>query len=136
MASTPAFPGLPAISVAKALASADGTAFVAFYTAPSTSDGGNGVILGRLRATSDDTAVVTLQFSRQPFGTSLDYVLGEFQVPAGSGTNGSTSWADVLASLNLGLPLTLAPGEALRVRAKAAVTTAKTIYITAEAAPL
>lgn len=134
MASTPAFPGLPAVTAARAFTSTEGTAFVPLHTAADAASGGNGVMIGRLRATSDDTAAVTLQFARQLSGT--DHVIGEFQVPPGAGTNGSTSWADVLASLNLGLPLTLSPGEALRVRARTAVAAGKTLHLTAEAAPL
>ena len=129
MGATPAFPGLPAITAARGLVNADSTTFVTLYSAPAA-PGGNGVLLSRLRAASTDTSAVTLQFARQV--SSADFVLGEVQVPAGAGTDGSTAWVDLQASLNQGLALTLAPGEALRVRAKAAVTAAKTVDITAE----
>lgn len=133
MPSTPNFAGTPAISAGLSLANANGTSLVDFYTAPAAPDG-KGVMAGRLRATSDDTAAVTLQFVRTISG--VDFVIGESQVPAGAGTNGTTAWKDLLADINLGLPLTLAPGEKIRVKAKTAVTTAKKIDITMEAAPL
>lgn len=131
MATTPAFPNVPAISPARTLTSVEGTGFVDLLTAPVD---GSGVLLGRLRATSDDDAAVVLQFARGQGGT--DRVIGEVQVPAGSGTNSSAGWVDLLAPLNLGATLTLAPGETLRVRAKTAVAAAKKIDITGEAAPL
>ncbi|GFK96005.1 hypothetical protein NNJEOMEG_03879 [Fundidesulfovibrio magnetotacticus] len=134
MGTTPAFPGLPAATAARALVNADATAFVTLHTAIAAGSGGKGVLLGRLRAASDNASAITLQFARQVSGT--DYVLGEVQAPAGAGTDGATAWVDVLASLNSGLPLTLSPGEALRVRAKVAVTSGKRIDITAEVAPL
>jgi len=131
MATTPTFPNVPAISPALTLASAEGVAFADLLGAPA---GGSGVMIGRLRATSDDDAAVVLQFARSQGGT--DRVMGEVQVPAGSGTNGTTAWTDLLASLNLGAALTLAPGETLRVRTKTAVAAARKIDITGEAAPL
>ncbi|GFK94407.1 hypothetical protein NNJEOMEG_02252 [Fundidesulfovibrio magnetotacticus] len=134
MGSTPAFPGLPATTAAHALMDTDFAAFVTFYEAASEASGGNGVLLGRLRAASDCAIATTLQFARRLSGA--DYVLGEVQVPAGSGTDGSTAWTDLMDPLNLGRALTLAPGEALRVRAKVAVAAGKRIDLTAEVAPL
>lgn len=131
MSTHPNFPGVPAISGALSLVNATGTAFVDIYSA---SSGGNGVMVGRLRAASTDTAAVTLQFARSVGGT--DYVYGESQVPAGSGTNGSSVWKDVLADLNLGNAITLAPGEKLRVRAKTAVSSGLKVDLIMEAAPL
>jgi len=131
MSSHPSFPGTPAITGVLSLANASGTAFVDFYTAPS---GGSGVMCGRLRAASTDVSAVTLQFARNLAGT--DYVLGESQVPAGAGTNGTAVWKDILADLNLGNAMTLAPGEKLRVRAKTAVTAALKIDLILEGAPL
>jgi hypothetical protein len=66
----------------------------------------------------------------------VDYVYGESQVPASSGTNGSVGWKDIMADLNLGNAMTLAPGEKLRVRAKTALTAGLKIDLIMEAAPL
>ncbi|WP_243358611.1 hypothetical protein [Fundidesulfovibrio terrae] len=131
MSSHPSFPGTPAITGALSLANATGTSLVDFYTA---SPGGNGVMCGRLRAASSDTNAVTLQFARSIGGT--DYIIGESQVPAGSGTNGTAVWKDLLADLNLGNAMTLSPGEKLRVRAKTAVTATLKIDLIMEGAPL
>lgn len=131
MSSHPNFPGTPAITGALSLVNATGTTFVDFYTA---SSGGSGVMCGRLRAASSDTAAVTLQFARSVSGT--DYVIGESQVPAGAGTNGTVVWKDLLADLNLGNAMTLSPGEKLRVRAKSAVTATLKIDLIMEGAPL
>jgi hypothetical protein len=131
MSSHPNFPGTPAITGALSLYNTTGTGFQDFYAAPA---GGNGVMCGRLRAASSDTAAVTLQFARYVSGA--DYVIGESQVPAGAGTNGTAVWKDVLADLNLGNAMTLSPGEKLRVRAKTAVTAALKIDLIMEGAPL
>ena len=131
MGSHPAFPGVPAITGVLALTSTDGTSFKDFYTA---SNSGYGVLCGSLRATSSDTAAVTLQFARNMGGT--DYAIGEAQVPAGAGTNGAMVWKDVLADINTGSAMTLAPGETLRVKAKSAVTAGVEIDLIMEAAPL
>ena len=131
--SQPAFPGVPAITFAGSLQNGDATNFKDFYAAPAASPG-NGVMVGRLRAASSDTNAVTLQFVRTLSG--VDYVYGESQVPAGAGTNGSVVWKDLLADLNLGNAMTLAPGEKLRVKAKTAVTAGLKIDLIMEAAPL
>jgi hypothetical protein len=131
MATKPAFPGTPAITAGLSLTNSHGTNLADLYLA---SGAGQGVMLGRLRAASDDTAAVTLQFCRNVGGT--DFVMGESQVPAGAGSNGAAAWKDLLADLNLGLPMTLAPGEKLRVKAKAAVTAGRKADIILEAAPL
>lgn len=133
MGSTPAFPGLPADTLAKTIANGDSTNFVDVFTAPAAPDG-NGVLIGRIRATSDDTNAVTVQFARKVSGT--DYPMGEVQIPAGSGTNGSAAWVDVTAQVFAGVALTLKPGEILRAKAKTAVTSAKFLYLTGEVAPL
>ncbi|MBI4804733.1 MAG: hypothetical protein HY795_05825 [Desulfovibrio sp.] len=129
--SQPAFPGVPAITGALSLTNADITSFKDLHTVPADS---NGVMVGRLRASSTDTGPVTLQFARTLAGA--DYVYGESQVPAGSGTNGSAGWKDIMNDLNLGNAMTLAPGEKLRVRAKTAVTAGLKIDLIMEAAPL
>lgn len=127
----PAFPGVPPITAGFSLANANGTSFVDFCTA---AESGNGAMLGSLRAASSDTAAQTLQFARNLGG--VDYVIGESQVPAGAGTNGTTAWKDLLSDINLGNAMTLAPGEKLRVRAKTAITAALKIDIVMEGAPL
>lgn len=124
MAQKPLFPSAPADYALK-LQNADGVAARELAAAP-----GEGVMIGMIRACSDDVAEVTLQFSRQVNGA--DHVLGEVQVPAGAGTNGAAPWVDVLASLNRGEALTLAGGSALKVRAKTAVTGGRTVDVTAE----
>ncbi|MFZ5427747.1 MAG: hypothetical protein ACOZEN_12290 [Thermodesulfobacteriota bacterium] len=87
-------------------------------------------MIGVIRAASDDTAAVTLQFKRAISGE--DYVLGEVQIPAGAGTNGTAGWVDVLASINLGEAMNLPAGSKLRVAAKTAVASGKTIDLVAE----
>lgn len=131
MSTHPNFPGVPAITGALSLVNGTGTSFVDFYASPS---GGNGIMIGRLRAASTDTAAQILQFARNLSGT--DYIIGESQVPLGAGSNGSTVWKDLLADLNLGNAMTLSPGEKLRVRAKTAVTAGLKIDLLLEAAPL
>lgn len=124
MGQRPVFPATPAMYGAK-FQNADGTALKDLFTSP---DGG--MMLGVLRAASDDTAGVVLQFAVQLSGT--DYVLGEVQIPAGSGTNSTTGWVDLLDSLNLGEAMNLPAGAKLRAKAKTAVTAAKVIDIVAE----
>lgn len=124
MADKPAFPSTP-LDYGVKLQNADSTNVKDFFTSPT-----GGVMVGVLRAASDDTVAVTLQFLRTIGGT--DYVLGEVQIPAGAGTNGATGWVDVLASLNLGEAMNLPAGSKLRVKAKTAVTAAKTIDLVAE----
>lgn len=124
MAQKPTFPGTPAVYPVK-LQAADSTTFKDFLTSPA-----NGVMLGVIRAASDDTSDVVLQFALNI--SSVDYVLGEVHIPAGAGTNGTTPWVDVLADLNLGEAMNFPAGAKLRVRAKTAVTAAKTIDLVAE----
>jgi len=124
MAQKPAFPATP-VEFGVKLLNADGTAVKDFIVSPAT-----GCRMGVIRAASDDTVAVTLQFKRTIGGT--DYVLGEVQIPAGAGTNGTTGWVDVLASLNLDLPINLPAGSKIRVAAKTAVAAGKTIDLVAE----
>lgn len=124
MATKPSFPGTP-VGYAVKLQAADSTTFKDFITGPT-----GGVMLGRVRAASDDTNAVILQFALNI--SAVDYVLGEVNVPAGSGTNGTTPWVDVLAQLNLDDAMNLIAAHKLRVRAKTAVTAAKTIDLVAE----
>lgn len=124
MATKPSFPGTPVVYPVK-LQNADGTGFKDFLTSPT-----GGVMLGRIRVASDDTAAVVLQFAYNVSAT--DYVLGEVSIPAGAGTNGTTPWVDVLAQLNLDDAINLPAASKLRVKAKTAVTAAKTIDLVAE----
>jgi len=124
MAQKPAFPASP-VEFGVKLLNADGLAVKDFVISPSS-----GCRMGVIRAASDDTVDVRLQFKRTISGT--DYVLGEVQIPAGAGTNGTTGWVDVLASLNLGLPINLPAGSKIRVAAKTAVAAGKTIDLVAE----
>jgi len=124
MAQKPSFPSIP-VEFGSKLQDGDGTAVKDFITSPS-----GGAMIGVIRAASDDTAAVTLQFKRTISGT--DYVLGEVQVPAGAGTNGTTGWVDVLSSLNLGSAMNLPADSKLRVAAKTAVTIGKVIDLVAE----
>lgn len=126
----PFFPNVPCFTPAVSIAPADTTVNKTLRTVASA----NGEILARLRATSTDTAAQTLQFTRNVGG--VDYVIGESQVPAGAGTNGSTVWKDVLADINAGNPITLAPGEILKVRSKVTVTAACAINVLCEGVPL
>jgi len=124
MAQKPAFPSVP-VEFGVKLLNANGTAVTDFVLSPA-----GGCRIGVIRAASDDIVAVTLQFLRTIGGT--DYVLGEVQIPAGAGTNGTTGWVDVLASINLGLPMNLPAGSNIRVAAKTAVASGKTIDLVAE----
>lgn len=126
----PCFPNVPCFTPAVAIAPADTTVNKTLRTVTSS----NGEILARLRATSTDSVAQTLQFTRNVSG--VDYVIGESQVPAGAGTNGTTPWKDVLADINAGNPITLAPGEVLKVRSKVTVTTACQVNVLCEGVPL
>lgn len=126
MAATPNLPATP-LDYGVKLQNADSTNVKDFFTAPV-----GGVMIGSIRAASDDTSAVVVQILKTIGGT--DYVLGEVNIPAGSGTNGTTGWVDILASLNLGVAMNLAAGSKLRVKAKTAVTATKTIDIVAEGA--
>jgi len=124
MAQKPAFPAVP-VEFGVKLQNADGTSVKDFIASPA-----GGAMIGVIRAASDDTAAVTLQFKRAISGE--DYVLGEVQIPAGAGTNGTAGWVDVLASINLGEAMNLPAGSKLRVAAKTAVASGKTIDLVAE----
>src|SRR4051812_30338844 len=108
------------------LKSTDGVAFKSVGIAP-VADGSR---VKSIHITSDDTSAVVLQFS-VTIG-AVDYILGEVNVPIGSGTNGS---AVAVSGLNAGqMPalqtdgithwLDLATGSDLKVKPKTAVTAA------------
>lgn len=122
MASQPIFPGTIK-NGGVAIANADGTTKKTLYTPPAT-----GVRVDQIRVCSSDTAAVVLVFTLTVSG--VDQPLGEVQVPAGSGTDGSTLWIDALTSLNNDQPMFLASGTTLKVNAKAAVTAGKTVSAT------
>jgi hypothetical protein len=134
MASTPTFPGVPPVQGGATLQNSDGAAaYKDLYTAPSGASD-KGVLMGRLRAVSDDTAAVNVRFAIKVGAT--DYPLGVVQIPAGAGDTAGVAWKDILADLNVGEALELAPGAILRARALVAVTAAKTVTFFWTNAPL
>ena len=131
MASHPAFPTTPPVSAGVTLSSADNGAWKQILEAPAD---GSGVLVGRLRAVSDDTAGVSLIAARNIGG--VYYRIGCATVPAGAGNSAGVAWKDLLADLNLGESLALAPSEGLYVMPLTAITAAKTIWLHLEGAPL
>lgn len=133
MSANPNYPSTPKTPAAR-LQNADATAFVTIYTAPAT-----GAKIEALSIASDDTVDVTLQFAITI--SSVDYVIGEVVVPDGSGTNGVDKVVNGLNSTDMPwLPtdganryLHLASGAALKVRAKAAVASGKSVYVVGQA---
>lgn len=126
----PNFPQTPPVSDGINLLPSHTTIAQTLFTAPA----GNGVMVGRIRACSTDTAPITLQFSRVIGAKTL--IIGESQVPAGAGTDGSTAWKDILDDINVGEAMTLKAEEVLKVAAKTTITSAKQIDIHLEGAPL
>lgn len=124
MAQKPLFPCAP-VDFGVKLANSDGTGVKDLAAAS-----GDGVMIGCIRACSDCATDVTLQFSRTVAG--VDHVIGEAQVPAGSGTNGSAGWVDVLAALYKGEAMNLPGGSRLRLKAKTAVPEGRTVDVVAE----
>ena len=116
------------------LQSADGTAFKTLGVAP-VADGSR---VKAIHITSDDTAAQVLQFCVTIGG--VDYILGEVNVPIGSGTNGvavavsglNATQMPALQTDGITHWLDLAAGSELKVKAKTAVTAAKTINVLAE----
>jgi len=131
MANEITWPGTPPVSVGLAVTSADNGAWKKFYDSPA---GGNGTLLGCVRAVSDDTAGVSLLAARNIGGTY--YPIGCVTIPAGAGNSAGVAWKDLLADLNLGESLALAPSEGLYVKPVTNVTAAKTIWLHLEGAPL
>lgn len=125
---SPIFPLVVQTSAAT-IVNADGTAEKALVTA-----GANGTRIDAVSITSTDSAAVTLAVRVNDGTTS--YAVGEIAVPAGSGTNGS---APAIQGLSAGsLPwldasgsLFLKAGWSLRVAAKAAITSTKTVTLVA-----
>ena len=125
---TPIFP-LTVQTSAATIVNADGTGEKALVTA-----GANGTRVDTVSITSTDSAAVTLAVRVNDGTTS--YAVGEIAVPAGAGTNGSAlavkglslaflPWLDASGSLFL------RTGWSLRVAAKAAITSTKTVTLVA-----
>ena len=125
---SPIFPLVVQTSAAT-IVNADGTGEKALVTA-----GANGTRIDVVSITSTDTAAVMLTVLVHDGTTS--YAVGEIAVPAGAGTNGSAlavkglslaflPWLDASGSLFL------RTGWSLRVAAKAAITSTKTVTLVA-----
>lgn len=127
---TPAYFGTPSIPIAKALTNTEGTNLQTLLAVASDA---NGAVVGELRATNSHSSAVTLQFAVSTGGT--DYIVAESQVPAGAGTDGSTSYAGLMEDLNASDGYHIPPGVTFKVKAKAAVATGA-VHITGYAAPL
>lgn len=101
-----------------------------------------GTRLKNLIATSDDTVARTFQLIKTVGG--IDFILGEIDVPIGAGTDGATSAVDVFAGGRIkGLQtdgvskwIDVANGTTLSMKAKVAVTAAKTVYFVGEGGDL
>lgn len=93
--------------------------------------GANGARLDQIRICSDDTAAVIVQVFSSINGGTTWHILGEVVVPIGAGTNGTEQWVDVLETLNSEDALALQAVELIGVAAKAAVTSGKTVTVTA-----
>lgn len=99
---------------------------------------GAGTRLKNLVATSDDTVARVFQIIKTIAG--VDYILGEVSMPIGAGTDGATAAIDVFNSaLIQGLQtdgiskwLDVASGTTIALKAKVAVTAAKSVYFTGE----
>lgn len=91
-----------------------------------------------LIVTSTDTSQRTLQIKKTVGG--VDYVLGEIDIPAGSGTDGASNAVNLLGGARLaGLQtdgiekwLDVANGTTINIATKVAVTAGKQIAIVAE----
>jgi hypothetical protein len=112
---------------------ADGTAFVTALT-----PGSSGSRLRSLMATSDDTSARVLQLAITI--STVDYIIGEVNVPAGAGTDGSTPGVNLLESTKMPFLqsdgvnrfMDIASGSVLKVKSKSAVTAGKTVYVLGE----
>jgi hypothetical protein len=127
MAQNPLFVGTIKTPVAQ-IQNSDGTNAVTFFTA-----GVSGSKLEAIAATSTDTSAVVVQAIVTV--SAVDYVIGEINIPAGAGTNGT---ADSVRIMNItDLPwlcgdgvnqvLLLASGVPLKFKAKTTVTAGKVL---------
>lgn len=129
MSSNPSFVSTVQTPAAQ-FVNADGTTFKTVMTA-----GSNGSRVDSLIATNTDgTNAYVVQLALQKSG--VDYVLGEVNVPLGSGTNGTAKSVALLNSSDIpglayteGGALFLASGVALRARPKTAVAGSNTLQI-------
>lgn len=116
-----------------ALQNGDGVALKTLLTA-----GASGSRLKSLNITSDDTSTRVLQLWVTISG--VDYLLGEVSATLGAGSDGATLPIKALDPAKLpslqadgvNYFLDLASGAVLKVKAKVAVTAAKTIYLFGE----
>ena len=131
MASKPSFPGLPPVSVGVNMTSADNGLWKTIFACPA---GGSGVLVGRLRGVSNDSAGLHLKLARVIGGTN--YPVGFTVIPAGAGDSAAVGWKDILSDLNQGESLALAPGESLSVYLASAITSGKQVTVHLEGAPL
>lgn len=121
-------------NVAIVIQNADGTTKKSLGVAPVAA----GTRIKSLHIVSDDTAAQVLQIIATI--SAVDYILGEISVPAGAGTDGSTSAVNGLAGTRIpafqtdGIAkwLDVVTGTTLSLKSKVAVTAAKTVYVFAE----
>lgn len=109
---------------------ADGTTAKTLITAGA--DGGRVIALV---ATSDDTSAIDVQVFVQRAGAGTAYLLGTKQSAIGAGNTDGAAPTDLLAQLVTDPTdgsLILGPGDVVKVGPKAAVTAAKTCYITGQ----
>lgn len=129
MSASPSFIATPR-NPAVAFANADGTSFKSVFSA-----GSSGSRLDSLIGTNTDTtAAYVVQLAIQK--SSVDYVIGEVNIPIGSGTNGSAKSVAMLNATDIpGLAYTengavyLETGCVLRARVKTAVAGAYAVQL-------
>jgi hypothetical protein len=129
MAATASFIAAPKTPVA-AFVNGDGTGFKTLMTGGSLGSRVDSLIATTTDASNASIVQLAIQVS------SVDYVLGEVSVPAGSGTNGTAKSVALLNPTDIpGLAYTeggavfLAAGSLLRARVKTAVAGANTLQI-------
>lgn len=129
MSASPSFIATPRNPV-QSFANADSTTFKSVFSA-----GASGSRLDSLIGTNTDTtAAYVVQLAIQK--SSVDYVIGEVNIPIGSGTNGSAKSVAMLNSTDIpGLTYTengsiyLETGCVLRARVKTAVAGVYTVQL-------
>ncbi len=124
----PIFPQTPKVAVLE-IENSDGVTLQSLITA-----GTDGAKISSIAAVSDDTTDVTLQIYFNDGST--DGQVGEIVVPDGSGTNGTDKAVSILNATDFPwLPADLAPilgdSDIVKVAAKATVTSAKKVTVTA-----
>jgi len=130
MANTlPIFQSGPSNGTPQTILPADTTAEKTIYTA-----GSDGALVDSVFVTSDDTSDVVLNVFINNGTTS--FLIGAVTIPTLSGTDGTAPTINLLnlaslPALQAGGGLTLQPTHKLNVSAQSAVTTAKTVTITA-----